>query len=414
MKKLDLKSTELALNGGAPIRRAPWSPGPLHVRAELAAMKRALRGPALPLAGGPCVTAFRDDIASLFGVEASRVVTTSSGTTAIHAALAAAGVGRGDRVLVSPLTDYGSVSGILQLQAVPVFIDVGENSLAIDASKLRAGIGRKTRAIVVVHNGGYPADMEAITAICRNRRVKVIEDCAQSHLARIGDRHVGLFGDFGAFSTNETKHMKTGEGGFVICRNRADAHYADLFADKSYDRSAREARDPSLPAINARMSEINAALGVEQLRRLPGWVERRRRAGARMDRILSRFPLRPHWRPEGARPSYWWCAFSLDRRRVSVKPRQFARALAAEGVPCRCGLQPYLPGWRLFRRLNRNPDCFRAYKPGNLRRGAYPVNLCPQARRMAANMLAVPVNQHTGKSEIRDLERALEKIFELG
>jgi hypothetical protein len=131
-----------------------------------------------------------------------------------------------------------------------------------------------------------------------------------------------------------------------------------------------------------------------------------------MDEVLSGFPLRPHWRPGNAHPSYWWCAFSLDRRRVSARPAEFARALTAEGVPCRCGIQPYLPGWRLFRRLNRNPNAFRAYSPGTLRRGACPVDVCPRARKMEASMLAVPVNHHTGKSEIRDLERVLEKVFE--
>jgi dTDP-4-amino-4,6-dideoxygalactose transaminase len=225
---------------------------------------------------------------------------------------------------------------------------------------------------------------------------------------------VGLFGDFGAFSTNDSKHMKTGEGGFVICRARKDGRFAALYADKSYDRSASEARDPSLPAINARMSEVNAALGIEQLKRLPGWVERRHRAGARMDAVLSRFPLRPHWRPEQGYASYWWCAFSLHRRRVSAEPAEFARALSAEGVPCRYEIQPYLPGWRLFRRLNRDPRAFRTYSPGTLRKGAYPVNVCPQARRMARAMLAVTVNQHTGELEIRDLETALEKMFECG
>ncbi len=410
-KDASRSKNNLAINGGQPARTKPWSEGPFHFPKELEALKRVFSGPALPLARGPCVTVLRELIAKTYGVQ--NVVTTSSGSTAIHVALAAAGVEPGDEVIVPPVTDNGSLIGILQLNAVAMFCDTIENGLTMDVDKLETVITKRTKAIMPVHIAGYPVDMPKLIKIARKYKIKVVEDCAQSHLAKIGNTNVGCFGDFGAFSTNESKHLKTGEGGFVLCRRKRDAEYADLFADKCYPRTKPAPRTPSFPSLNVRMSEINAAIACEQLKMLPRWVRQRHRAGSLIDKTLAKFPLVPHWRPAGAYCSYWWAAFSIDSGRTNLAVKDFVKTLNAEGIPCFGGGQSFLPGWKIFRALNDDPKCFATYRPGTLKKGRYPAGICPMAKRAPDNLMGIPVNQYTSHSEISDLSRALKNIFDL-
>ena len=408
-KSVKRSKDTLAINGGKPVRTKPWSEGPFHFAQELKALKQLFLGPAMPLARGPSITALRELVAKTYG--ARHVVTTSSGSTAIHVALAAAGVEPGDEVIVPPLTDNGSIIGIFQLNAVPVFCDTIENGLVMDVDKLETVITKRTKVIMPVHIAGYPVDMPKLMKIARKHKIKVVEDCAQAHLTRIGKTNVGCFGDFGVFSTNETKHVKAGEGGFVLCRTKRDAEYADLFADKCYPRTKQGPRTPSFPALNVRMSEINAAVACEQLKMLPGWIKQRHRAGSLIDKTLMQFPLIPHWRPTGAYCSYWWAAFSIDSSRTNMTAKNFVKTLNAEGVPCFGKPQSFVPNWKIFRALNDDPKCFATYRPGTLKAGKYPASLCPVAQRALDNVIGIPVNQHTGDSEVRDLGRALEKIF---
>jgi len=398
-----------SINGGSPVRVKPWSAGAFHFKEEIAAVAEALSGPSLPMARGKYVMAYRAMLAKTYG--ARHVVTTSSGTTAIHVALAAAGVGVGDEVITSPITDYGTVIGIIQLNAVPVFCDVVHGSMAMDAAKIESLMTKRTKVIMPVHIGGYPVDMLTIMKIARKHRVKVVEDCAQSHMTRIGKTYAGCFGDFGAFSTNESKHMKTGEGGFVLCRSKSAALYADLFADKCYHRFPEAPATPAFPALNVRMSDITAAIAIEQLRKLPGWIRRRQAAGLEIECVLSRYPLKSCRRPKEARCSYWWCAFFLDEEERRISAEEFVKMMNAEGIPCWRGGQRLITEWEIFKKLNDNPNYFRNYRPGALRKGAYRLDRWPEAKWAVENIIVIPVNQHTGKSEIRDLDRALKKIF---
>ena len=391
------------------VRAKPWSKGPVHVKGEVELLRNLLSGPALPIARGPYVMSLRDLIGQTYG--AKHVVTTSSGTTAIHVALAAAGVEPGDEVIVPPLTDHGSLIGIFQLNAVAVFCDVVDNGLVMDTDKLETIMTRRTKVIMPAHIAGYPVDMRKLMKIAKKHHITVVEDCAQAHLARIGSTSIGCFGDFGAFSVNESKHIKAGEGGFVLCRRKKDARYADLFTDKCYDREGSGPRTPAFPSLNVRMSEINAALAYQQLKRLPAWIERRNRAGTLIDQTLIRFPLIPHPRPARAYCTYWRSLFSLDSSRTDMTTKEFVSLLNAEGVPCISKPQDFIPDWQIFRSLNKNPSCFPTYRPVTLKRGRYPVDICPVARRMTHNMIAVPVNQYTGSSEIGRLRRALTNIF---
>lgn len=405
-----LKDPKLAINGGAPVRaKGPWSAGIYHYRNEIERLKKVLAGPGLALARGANVMEFRARIAKLYRVK--HVVTTSSGTTAIHVALAAAGVGPGDEVILSPITDYGSISGIFQLNAIPVFCDVAPHSCSLDPARLAAHITKYTKAIIAVHIAGYPCDVPGIIKIARKHKIKVIEDCAQSHLARIGRQYCGTFGDFGCFSTNESKHMKTGEGGFVICKDKNAAQYADLFADKCYHRFPGAPLTPAFPALNVRMSEIVAAIGCEQIKSLSARIRQRNRMGMIFERIITRYSLKPLASADNTGGSYWWFGFYLDQHKTALAPACFAKALTAEGIPCSVVRLGNISTWKIFKILDRNPNAFRTYRPLHLKKGFY-LKTFPNTEWSCGRMLlSLGLNEHTTMNEARDLDGALGKIF---
>ncbi len=404
------KPVTLAIDGGTPVRTTPWGEGPSHYAGEIEALRSVLAGPAIPLARSEPIMQFRAAVAKLYGV--AHVVTTSSGTTALQVALEAAGVGPGDEVIVPTMTDMGTFCGIFALDAIPVFCDAIAGGLVMDAGKLPPLITRRTRTIVPVHNGGYMADMPAIMRLARTYKIKVVEDCAQAHLAAIGGRTLGTFGDFGCFSTNDTKHIRSGEGGFVLCRSMRDARHIDLYADKCYPRFPEAPKTPAFPPLNVRWNALAATVALEQLKMLPAWVERRGRVGDRLLDIIRDYPLLPHPTPKGAAPSYWWFAFRIDRERCRWSPQTFAKAVRAEGLPCGLGPQANTLHWNLFRKLHRDPRAFRNYRPGpGLRKGAYDPQRFPETARTCRSLLTIPVNQHVTLDDTEDVRRVFDKIF---
>lgn len=404
-----VKRSDLAINGGRPVHAKPWRTGPFHFRAELAALEKLLSGPALPLARGKAVMAYREALQKLYGMKYA--VPTSSGSAAIHVALAAAGIGAGDEVILSPLTDYGSVIGIFQLNAIPVFADVQPDGLLMDVGSVAERITPHTRAIMPIHNGGYAVDMRAIMKLARRHKLVVIEDCAQAHLGSIGGKYLGTFGHLGAWSTNESKHMKSGEGGFVLTNNRKMAETADLFSDKCYPRFPGAPKTPAFPALNVRLSDVNAALASVQLRRVPGWIARRQAFGEAFVAGIEGVPgIKHHPQPKGAKPSYWWTLFAVDREVLGVDAGAFCRMLSAEGIPASAGPQRYVVEWEVFRKLHENPNAFRSYRPGRLKKRAFPLEACPNARTSGERVGAVRITQHNTAGEARAAARAVRKV----
>jgi dTDP-4-amino-4,6-dideoxygalactose transaminase len=403
------KLSDLALNGGKPAHTRPWRTGNFHFGEELAALEELLSGPALPLARGRAVMAYRRELQELYGMRYA--VPTSSGSAAIHVGLFAAGVGAGDEVIVSPLTDYGSIMGIFQLNAIPVFADVQPDGLLLDPQSVAGKITPHTRVIMPVHNGGYAVDMAGIVKLARQHGLIVLEDCAQSHLASLKGKYLGTFGNLGAWSTNESKHMKSGEGGFLLTNDRRMAELADLFSDKCYPRFPGAPPTPAFPALNVRLSDVNAALARVQLRRLPRWTAQRQAFGFAFCEGIAGVPgVKPQPQPRGARPSFWWTLFAVDPEILGVQADRFCEMLRAEGIPCAAGPQRYVPGWEVFRALDRDPDAFRAYRPGRLRKGFYPLDVAPNAMRAHQRLAIVSLSQHNTVGEARAAARAVRKV----
>ena len=244
-------------------------------------------------------TAFAERLGSAFGYACS------SGTAAIHAAIAAIDPSPGDEIVTSPITDMGAITPIIYQTAIPVFADVDPVTGNITAASVKRAISAKTRAIIVTHLFGNPADLDAICAVARTYGIPVIEDCAQAYGAMLNGRPVGTIGDIGCFSLQQGKHITTGEGGVVVTNNEALARRIRLFIDKAWGYGDPKP-DHYFAALNSRMTELHGAVALAQLQKLSFSVQQRQAMANRLSAALSDMPgiLRPQ-NAAGATQSYW-------------------------------------------------------------------------------------------------------------
>ncbi len=241
------------------------------------------------LAQGPRVHDFERAFADFVGT--AHAVATSSGTTALHLALLGYDIGPGDEVITVPFTFIASANSVLFTGARPTFVDVDERDFTMDPGLVEAAITPRTKAIMPVSLYGQPANLPAITQIAERHGLAVIEDAAQAHGAAIGDRRSGTWGA-GAFSFYPTKNMTTGEGGMVTTDDAELAERMRLL--REHGMKVRYHHD--MVGYNFRMTDIAAAIGLAQLRKLAGYNDRRRAIAARYDAEL-RGVITPFVRP---------------------------------------------------------------------------------------------------------------------
>jgi perosamine synthetase len=225
--------------------------------------------------GGPMVNRLETNWSSAFGAKYS--ISVNSNTTGLVTAIGACGLGPGDEIIVSPYSMSASAIAPLFYGAVPVFADVDYENMGLSPEGIEDKITPRTKAVLVVHIFGNPAKMDQIMEIARKHNLYVIEDCAQAPLAKYGDKTVGTIGDIGIFSLNYHKHIHTGEGGIIITNN--DDIAERCFLIRNHGENAVEPKGVSnimnTHGYNFRMTEIEAAIGVEQLKKLPALNESR-------------------------------------------------------------------------------------------------------------------------------------------
>jgi dTDP-4-amino-4,6-dideoxygalactose transaminase len=231
---------------------------------------------------GEEVAAFEREFASYVG--AAEAVGVNSGTSALHLALLAAGVGPGDEVITVPFTFVATVAAVCYTGARPVFVDVDPRSLTLDVTKLERAITPRTKVIMPVHLYGQPADMDPIMEIARSRRLVVIEDAAQAHGAEYKGRRAGSIGDLGCFSFYPGKNLGAyGEGGMVVTSHADHARTIRMLRDWGQDRRYHHV----LKGFNYRLEGIQGAILRVKLRRLEEWTESRRRHAVRYNELLA-------------------------------------------------------------------------------------------------------------------------------
>ena len=238
--------------------------------AEIEAVADTLRSSQLSL--GPRLLEFEETFTRLTGV--GHAVAVSSGTAGLHLAMLALGLGAGDEVIVPSFTFIAAANAIRYVGATPVFVDIDSVTLNLSPGAVEQVITARTRAIVAVHTFGVPADMPALLAIARRHGLAVVEDACEALGATIGSQQVGSFGDISVFAFYPNKQITTGEGGMIVTRNPAFAARM-----RSLRNQGREVTDDWLQhsqlGYNYRLSEVACALGIGQMRRLNGILDRR-------------------------------------------------------------------------------------------------------------------------------------------
>lgn len=258
---------------------------PLIGPEERAAVNRVLESGVI--AQGPEVALFESEFAAAL-LDKRQCVAASSGTAGAHMGVLASGTAAGDEVVVPSFTFAATANVVAITGATPVFADISPDSFCLDPAAIEAAITPRTRAVMPVHLYGHPADMAAIQAIADRHRLEVWEDAAQAHGAAISGRPVGTFGRWAMFSLYPTKNMTSGEGGMVACD--ADiARMIRLLRNQGMEQRYRN----EVIGLNYRMTDIHAAIGRVQLKRLPGWTARRQQIARWYDDALEGVTVPP-------------------------------------------------------------------------------------------------------------------------
>ena len=231
---------------------------------------------------GPEVAAFEEEFAAYCGTEHGIAV--NSGTSALHLALLAAGVGPGDEVITVPFTFVATTAAIRYTGATPVFVDIDPDTCTIDVDQVTEAVTPRTKAVIPVHLYGQPADLDPLLALSRRHGLTVVEDAAQAHGAEYHGRRVGGLGDLGCFSFYPGKNLGAyGEGGIVVTNDEVQACTVRSLRSWSEDQRYHHAR----PAFNYRMDGMQGAILRVKLRHLPAWTDARRQIAATYDRLLA-------------------------------------------------------------------------------------------------------------------------------
>jgi dTDP-4-amino-4,6-dideoxygalactose transaminase len=329
------EAEELALNGAAPAVTIENPPLVRWGEAEKEQLCEMLEQNSLFYWNGPKTKLLIERFQKFYPLE--YVMPCSSGTAALHIAVAAAGIGPGDEVITSAITDMGSVIGILYQQGVPVFAELEAHRYTLDPVDVRKKITPKTKAVIAVHLAGNPGALTELKEICDEHNLILIEDCAQSWGAMHGDKPVGTIGHIGCWSLNDFKHIGCGDGGVVASSDERFGPILQKFGDKSYSRTGG-ARRPDTLAPNYRISEPQSAVAAAQMERMWDITGKRAALGARLNELLADVPgVHLHAVDPQDRCTFWFYLLRVDTGVLQCSAGEFTAALNAEGVPAGAG-----------------------------------------------------------------------------
>ncbi len=394
----------LAIDGGQAIRTKPFPAWPSFAADEIAAAEAVLRSGRVNYWTGDAGKQFEKEFANQYGAEFG--ITLANGTVALELALAALGVGPGDEVIVTPRTFIASSSCVVMRGATPIFADIDPITQNIEAHTVAPVLSPRTKAIIPVHLGGWPCDMERMMELAGQHKIFVIEDCAQAQGAKFRGRPVGSFGHAAAFSFCQDKIMTTaGEGGMLLTNNQALWRDAWAFKDhgKDFDTVFHRAHPPGFRWLhgsfgtNWRMTEIQSAIGRAVLPKVAGWVEQRRENAARLATALRPLPgIRFQTPPPDVYHAYYRFYVELDTDLLTTgwTRDRVMSAIAAEGVPCLVG------------------SCSEIYQEQAFQRAKLaPAQRLPNAAHLGARSLCFLTHHTAGDADMADVARAVEKVL---
>lgn len=390
---------QLALEGGEPIRKdflpltRPWIG-----EEEKREVMDTLDG--VWLSRGPKVSRFEEEFKTYTG--AQHAIAVSSCTAALHVSLVAAGVKEGDEVITSPITFPATTNAVLYERANPVLVDVDRRTFNIDPALIEERITPRTKAIIPVHMAGQPCDMDEILSIAKHHNLQVIEDAAHAVGAKYGDKHVGTIGDAGCFSFYASKNLVTGDGGMITARNDQFASFARVIslhgmsttAWKRYSKEGASHWDLVYPGFKYNMTDIEASLGIHQLRKIEQITSLRQKWSSLYDKLLADIPgIALPYRAPGRRHACHLYILTLDVDQLNVTRDQFMEMLKAENIGCgihfvSVHMQPY-------------------YRE----RFGYKLDSYPNAAWLSERILSLPLFPQMTETDVQDVVRAIRKVI---
>lgn len=384
----------------------PLSPWPVFSEEEKSVVNKILTSGKVNYWTGDEGKHFEKEFAEF--CHTKHAISLSNGTAALELALVAIGIDRGDEVIGTPRTFMASASCVVTRGAIPIFADVDFNSGNISAATIEPKITNKTKAIIVVHLAGFPCDMDSIMALAVKHDLFVIEDCAQAHGAMYNGKPVGSIGHFGAFSFCQDKIMSTGgEGGMLITNDENLWKKAWAYKDhgKSYDAVFNQEHPPGFRWLaesfgtNFRMTEMQAAIGRQQLKLLPEWTRKRQKNAQLLDDCISEYPaLKLQYVPDGfqhARYKYYTYVVPSLLKEGWNRDR-IQNAFWEEGIPCYVG------------------SCSEVYNEMAFEKsGLKPLNPLPVAQELGHISLMFLIHPTLTSEEMHATCQAINKIMEL-
>jgi len=411
---------KLAILGGTPVLQQPFPAYNSVSQEELDRVVRVMQSGCLSafygswrdeFFGGEMVRTFEKAWSQRFQVQ--HTISVNSATSGLFAAMGAIGIGPGDEVIVPPYTMSATAMAPLIYGGIPVFADIDPETFCLDPQAVKKALTPRTKAILAVNLFGQPAPLAELMRLAQEHDLKLVEDNAQGPLAMENGRYAGTVGHIGIFSLNYHKHIHTGEGG--MCVTNDDTLALRLQLIRNHAESCVEdlgMQDlTNLVGFNYRMTELSAAVGIEQLKKIDYHVTRREYLAQRLSKGIEGLPglTPPQVRPQCRHVYYVW-AVRFDENLVGVSREQFSKALTAEGVPHFTGYVRPLYLLPLFQQ--RVALGSKGY-PFNLSSAKYDRGLCPVTERLwSKELLGFETCMHHIDAEQLDLIiEAIHKVY---
>ncbi len=361
---------------------------PYITKTEENAVLNVLRSGNLSL--GPKYKEFEEKFAQKIGTKYACSV--SSGTAGLHLAMIAAGIGPGDEVITSPFSFVASANCILYVGAKPVFVDIDSVTYNINPLKIEEKINSKTKAILVVHIFGHPADMSAISKIAKKHKLKIIEDACESICAKHGSQNVGTFGETAVFAFYPNKQMTTGEGGMIVTNNKKIYSLCSSLRNQGRTENMQWL-DHKYLGYNYRMDEMSAALGLVQLEKLDFMIDHRKKIADLYGKYLSRHANVVEVPKVAEDNVHTWFVYVIRIKNPKIKRDKVINQLAGLGI----STKPYLPSIHLF----------DFYKKGfKYKKGDFPVS-----EAVSDSSLALPFYIGLKESDIKHISNKVISVL---
>lgn len=405
---------KLAIEGGKPVRSSPMPPRIMfdenEKKAVMNIIEKSMTGnQALDRYGGIEVDSYEKEFAEFFGMKYATAV--SSGTAAIHSALASLNPEPTSEVITSPITDPGAVMPIIFQQCIPVFCDIDYDTLNPSPESLKERITEKTKAIIVVHLAGIPSRIDEICKIAKEHNIFVIEDCAQAHCSKYKGKYVGSFGTLSAFSLMSGKHTTSGGQGGMVLTDDEDLYWnAKRFADRGKPFNSIEPTNLCI-GLNYRMTEIEAAIGRQQLKKNLKIAEKRKEIYINLVEFFKKelTAFRILEADENSEPDPWFLFVNVRKDRLNTNNQLLAQVLQAEGIPVaqKYVVPIYQQKW--FTEKNTFGKSKLPWSLSDARDIEYE-HCCPIAEKALDDHMTLSIHEYYETQEIYDIVEAFKKV----